>query len=52
MTPWRPASGVAGLSDPELRWSFDRYSDNNELGTLLALLAGLLVFGARTLLWA
>ena len=37
---------------PELRWSFERYSENNELGTLLALLAGLLAFGARLLLGA
>jgi len=28
-------------------WSLDRYSDNNELGTLLAALVGLAVFGLR-----
>jgi protein-S-isoprenylcysteine O-methyltransferase Ste14 len=48
--PWRPLHKLAGLGDPELRWSAERYSENNELGTLLALLAGVLAFGARTLI--
>jgi protein-S-isoprenylcysteine O-methyltransferase Ste14 len=30
-------------------WSFERYSDNNELGTLLAVLGGLAAFGLRSL---
>lgn len=52
LTAWRPADPAvaAGLGDPELRWSLARYSENNELGTLVALAAGLIVFGARTLL--
>ena len=50
LRPWRPSHRLAGLSDPTLRWSVERYSENNELGTLLALLAGVLAFGARTLL--
>jgi protein-S-isoprenylcysteine O-methyltransferase Ste14 len=29
------------------RWDLDRYSDNNELGTLVAVLAGVLVFWLR-----
>lgn len=52
LAAWRPPHGIVGLGDPELRWSFQRYSENNELGTLLALLAGLLAFGARTLVGA
>ena len=50
LRPWRPSHRLAGLSDPTLPWSVERYSENNELGTLLALLAGVLAFGARTLL--
>lgn len=30
-------------------WSLERYSDNNELGTLLAVLGGLAAFGLRSL---
>ena len=52
LSPWRPAEPSAGLGDPELRWSLERYAENNEFGTLLALLVGLLAFGARTLLGA
>lgn len=52
LSAWRPPQRVAGLGDPELRWSFERYSENNELGTLLALVGGLLAFGVRTLLGA
>lgn len=52
LAAWRPPRRMVGLGDPELRWSFRRYSENNELGTLLALVGGLLAFGARTLLGA
>ena len=52
LSPWRPADLSVGLGDPELRWSLERYTENNEFGTLLALLVGLLAFGARTLLGA
>jgi len=45
---WRPRSPEPALGDPDLRWSFERYSANNELGTLIALVAGLVVLGART----
>ncbi len=38
-----PGAAAAG------HWSLARYSDNNELGTLLGLLALLAVFGIRTL---
>lgn len=43
LRPWR------GERDPALqaRWAFDRYDDNNELGTLLALSLGVLVFWLR-----
>lgn len=44
LSPWRPPGGpgVAG------RWSLERYSDNNELGTLLGVLALAVAFGLRT----
>lgn len=44
---WHPPVGNDLLEDPDRVWSGERYVDNNELGTLLALLAGLLVFGLR-----
>jgi protein-S-isoprenylcysteine O-methyltransferase Ste14 len=47
-TAWRPEA--AGAKDAA-RWSFERYSDNNELGTLLGLVALVAVFGVRTA-WA
>lgn len=43
LTAWSPASETAFAQ----RWDLARYSDNNELGTLLALAAGALVFIAR-----
>lgn len=44
---WQPALATAALAETERSWSGERYSDNNELGTLLAVLAGLALFGAR-----
>jgi protein-S-isoprenylcysteine O-methyltransferase Ste14 len=44
---WDPAPETAGLAETERTWSGKRYSDNNELGTLLALLFGLVLFGLR-----
>jgi hypothetical protein len=35
------------IEGDESGWMLDRYSDNNELGTLLAILAGVLVFWIR-----
>jgi len=35
------------VSGPESRWAFARYDDNNELGTLIALLLGVLIFSVR-----
>jgi protein-S-isoprenylcysteine O-methyltransferase Ste14 len=52
LSAWRPGQLASGLGDPDLRWSFARYSANNELGTLIALAAGLTVLGARTHLGA
>ncbi len=43
---WRPALS-AGAADASARWRLARYSDNNELGTLLAVLGGLLVLWLR-----
>ena len=45
---WRPEQPGVRLGDSELRWSLDRYSENNELGTLLGLLAGVACLGLRT----
>jgi hypothetical protein len=42
---WKPSLGEA-TEKPS--WSVERYSDNNELGTLIAVLGGLLVFWLRT----
>ncbi len=43
-TPWRsPVPGEGGAA----RWQLARYSDNNELGTLLAIAGALLLFGLR-----
>ena len=45
---WRPATGQGEAFDDLARtWSRDRYLDNNELGTLIALVGGLCLFVAR-----
>ncbi len=44
----RPAPVQLQPGDSQLRWSFDRYSENNELGTLLGLIACSIGFGLRT----
>ncbi|MGE4606300.1 MAG: isoprenylcysteine carboxylmethyltransferase family protein, partial [Myxococcota bacterium] len=52
LATWRPSpqdTPVGG--DPSCRWSLERYSENNELGTLLALLACMVVFGVRAVGW-
>ncbi len=46
-TAWRdPAVAPQGAASV---WQLDRYSDNNELGTLIAIAAALLLFGLRSL---
>jgi protein-S-isoprenylcysteine O-methyltransferase Ste14 len=37
---WRAAPAEGAAARPDLRWSLRRYDRNNELGTLLAVLAG------------
>lgn len=49
---WRPAPESKPQSDhhqneQENTWSRERYIENNELGSLIALLVGLLIFGLR-----
>jgi protein-S-isoprenylcysteine O-methyltransferase Ste14 len=46
---WTPAAGAAALEDGSgtARWRLDRYSENNELGTLLGLVVCLVAFGVR-----
>lgn len=51
LVAWSPPPETAALGDRSRRWSFARYSENNELGTLLALLACVIVFGVRVLGW-
>ena len=43
-----PGPAVRERTNADRRWSLERYSDNNELGTLLALLALAVAFGVRT----
>jgi protein-S-isoprenylcysteine O-methyltransferase Ste14 len=47
LSAWR---GERLRASPE-SWHFDRYEDNNELGTLIALLAGVLAFWLRSGVW-
>jgi protein-S-isoprenylcysteine O-methyltransferase Ste14 len=44
---WRPPRESDPFDDLGRSWSSQRYIDNNELGSLIALLAGLFVFGLR-----
>jgi len=44
---WRPPSAAAPFDDLTRTWSGERYIDNNELGTLIALVAGLGLFLLR-----
>jgi hypothetical protein len=48
LRPWHPAPGSLAKADATVRWSGRRYSDNNELGTLLAQMAGLVILAIRT----
>ena len=47
LRPWHPAAGSLRFADPSLRWSGRRYSDNNELGTLLAQASGIGILTVR-----
>jgi hypothetical protein len=38
---WKPATAEAGYVGTDVRWSLVCYDANNELGTLLAIIAGL-----------
>ena len=48
---WRPAPELEHGVDRKRTWSAHRFDDNNELGTLIALGAGLLCFTARIWFW-
>lgn len=52
ITPWHPSAADAVAVGEPARWSLDRYSDNNELGTLLAVLLAVVIFAQRTWLAA
>jgi protein-S-isoprenylcysteine O-methyltransferase Ste14 len=45
---WHPADSDDLAPELGCSWNSRRYVDNNELGTLIALLVGLLVFGLRS----
>ena len=44
---WSPSDVTLARADGDRRWSLARYSENNELGTLLGLAACALAFGVR-----
>jgi protein-S-isoprenylcysteine O-methyltransferase Ste14 len=44
---WQPVPSTRELAGPARRWSLSCYSDNNELGTLLGLVALVAIFGVR-----
>ena len=46
LRPWR-ADAVAATEPTPMGWALARYSDNNELGTLLAVVAGWSAFFVR-----
>ncbi len=47
LTAWQPEASRVADFDLARRWSLERYLENNELGTLLALLACIAAFGVR-----
>ena len=47
LAPWKPAPETAALANPSQGWEGSRYSDNNELGTLIAWVGGLVLFALR-----
>ena len=51
LVAWRPSPQSTLVGDPSCRWSMERYWENNELGTLLALLVCMVVFGIRMMGW-
>lgn len=44
---WQPPLVTRDVANPATPWDLARYDDNNELGTLIALLAGLVLFALR-----
>ena len=44
---WRDPLADDDAPAPVVGWRLERYSDNNELGTLLAVVGGLVVFWLR-----
>jgi hypothetical protein len=45
---WSPAPDALPGDSAARRWTLDRYSENNELGTLLGVIACVAAFGLRT----
>jgi protein-S-isoprenylcysteine O-methyltransferase Ste14 len=50
LRPWKPNSADSVQLETGLHWSFACYDNNNELGTLLAVLVGMMALGARAAL--
>ena len=44
---WQPAFAESRSAAPDRRWALDRYSDNNELGTLIAVVGGVAAIWLR-----
>ncbi|MBW2272334.1 MAG: hypothetical protein JRG96_03615 [Deltaproteobacteria bacterium] len=44
---WQPAAETTALANSSQGWEASRYADNNELGTLIAWVGGLLLFTLR-----
>jgi protein-S-isoprenylcysteine O-methyltransferase Ste14 len=50
LRPWKPNSADFEQFETRLHWTFACYDNNNELGTLLAVLVGMMALGARAAL--
>jgi protein-S-isoprenylcysteine O-methyltransferase Ste14 len=48
LAAWNPTPAAARLFDSSRRWSLERYSQNNELGTMVGLVVLVAAFGVRT----
>jgi protein-S-isoprenylcysteine O-methyltransferase Ste14 len=51
LVAWTPSPQAVPRADASRRWSLDLYWQNNELGTFLALLACIALFGIRMVGW-
>jgi len=47
LSGWEPTAETVARANPSQGWEASRYADNNELGTLIAWVGGLVVFSLR-----